>query len=213
MPGQVGDVTGGSGDEEIIRRSLAHPTIFGEVFERNFDAVRAYLARRLDASAADDLASEAFLRAFRDRARYDPSRGSVRAWLFGITNNLLRQHWRTEERGLRALARASVLSVNDMEWAGEGVEARVDAGAIAARLVDALTAMPREYREVLLLHAWADLTPAEISQALSLPAGTVRSRLSRARAAVRERIGVTGEEEHEELWQERAGDGRSGTHS
>jgi RNA polymerase sigma factor (sigma-70 family) len=78
---------------------------FESVFERHFDAVYGYLARRVGPDVGRDLASETFTRAFAARKRFDPERGEVRGWLFGIAHNLLRRHYRDEERRLRALAR------------------------------------------------------------------------------------------------------------
>lgn len=147
------------------------PEAFEELFELHFDAIYAYLARRLGPDLARDLASETFTRAFAARKRYESQRGEVRPWLFGIANNLLRRHYRDEERRLRALARI------DAPEAGAPPE--------EPRLAEALDALSVEERDVLLLFAWADLEYAEIAEALDVPIGTVRSRLHRARAHVR----------------------------
>lgn len=144
---------------------------FEELFELHFDAIYGYLARRVGRDLARDLASETFTRAFAARKRYDAARGEARPWLFGIANNLLRRHYRDEERRLHAFARLDVRE--------EGVPPE------EPRLADALGTLSPEERDVLLLFAWADLEYAEIASALELPLGTVRSRLHRARAHVR----------------------------
>ena len=144
---------------------------FEELFERQFDSLYGYLARRVGPELGRDLASETFTRAFAARKRYDPARGKARAWLFGIANNLLRRHYRDEERRLRAFARLDIRH-----------EA---APPEEPRLANALATLPREERDVLLLFAWGDLEYAGIATALGLPLGTVRSRLHRARAHVR----------------------------
>jgi len=144
---------------------------FEELFELHFDAVYAYLARRLGPDLARDLASETFTRAFAARRRYEAGRGEARPWLFGIANNLLRHHYRDEERRLRALARL------DVPESGTPPE--------EPRLADALGELSPEERDVLLLFAWVDLGYAEIASALDVPIGTVRSRLHRARTHIR----------------------------
>jgi RNA polymerase sigma factor (sigma-70 family) len=144
---------------------------FGDLFERHFDAIYGYLARRVGSDLGRDLASETFTRAFAARKRYDALRGEERPWLFGIANNLLRRHYRDEERRLRAFAQLDVR--RDDVWPDE------------PRLADALAGLSREERDVLLLFAWADLAYEEIAIALSIPVGTVRSRLHRARAQFR----------------------------
>jgi RNA polymerase sigma factor (sigma-70 family) len=144
---------------------------FEELFERQFDSVYGYLARRVGPEIARDLASETFTRAFAAWKRFDPERGQARPWLFGIANNLLRRHYRDEERRLRALARLDVH--------------REPVSPEEPRLAEALAMLPREERDVLLLFAWAELAYAEIASVLDVPVGTVRSRLHRARAHVR----------------------------
>ena len=144
---------------------------FEELFEREFDSVYGYLARRVGPELGRDLASETFTRAFAARKRYDPARGDARPWLYGIASNLLRRHYRDEERRLRALARLDIR--------------REAAPPEESRLAAALATLPPEERDALLLFAWADLGYEEIATVLEVPVGTVRSRLHRARARVR----------------------------
>ena len=144
---------------------------FEELFEREFDSVYGYLARRVGPELGRDLASETFTRAFAARKRYDPARGDARPWLYGIASNLLRRHYRDEERRLSALARLDIR--------------REAAPPEESRLAAALATLPPEERDALLLFAWADLGYEEIATVLEVPVGTVRSRLHRARARVR----------------------------
>jgi RNA polymerase sigma factor (sigma-70 family) len=168
---------------------------FDEVFAAEFEPLRAYVARRLGVSAADDLTAETFAIAFRRWEDLDPTR-PVKPWLYGIASNLIRHRWRKERRMLRAYARTGIDPV-----LAEGAASldRVDARAKGATLAAALADLRREEREVLLLHAWAELSDAEIADSLSLPLGTVKSRLSRARELLRNRLGVSGKVEEENL--------------
>jgi RNA polymerase sigma-70 factor (ECF subfamily) len=100
-------------DSALIRRSLTEPSAFAEVFDRHFEAVFRFLARRVGVVTAGDLASETFARAFEGRGRYRLERDDARPWLFGIATNLLRRHRRNEVRQLRAHARTGVDSVLD----------------------------------------------------------------------------------------------------
>ena len=132
---------------------------------------------------ADELAAQTFLVAFDRRARFDLSRTDARPWLFGIATNLLRRHHRHELRQLRAYARSAVDPVLDPF---DGVEDRIDASNMRRELVDALARIPSDELDALLLFAWADFSYSEIGEALEIPIGTVRSRLSRARRRLRE---------------------------
>jgi RNA polymerase sigma factor (sigma-70 family) len=151
---------------------------FEELFEDHFDAIYGYLARRVGPELARDLAAETFTRAYAGRKRFDPQRGEPRAWLFGIANNLLRHHYRDEERRLQALARVDV--------------PRDEAVSDEPPVAEALSVLSREERDVLLLFAWADLSYEQIAEALALPIGTVRSRLNRARTRMRDELTKAG---------------------
>jgi RNA polymerase sigma-70 factor, ECF subfamily len=157
-------------DADVILRSLDEPRAFGIVFDRHFGAVHAYAQRRGGNELADEIAAETFARAFDLRGRYRRSQPSARPWLLGIATNLLRRHWRTERRRLAAYARsAAVEPAEDVP------------SSLAVEALEAVAALGRHERDVLLLYAWADLSYEEIALALDVPVGTVRSRLSRAR--------------------------------
>jgi RNA polymerase sigma-70 factor (ECF subfamily) len=163
---------------------------FEVAFEAEFAPLHRYLARRLGASLADDLAAETFAVAFRSWDRLDPAR-PVRPWLYGIAANLLRHHWRKEQRMLRAYARTGV----DPVFADEDAAVeRADAEARQRELAAALAELRRDEREILLLHAWAELTDSEIAEALDIPLGTVKSRLSRVRDKLGNRLCGVGQE-------------------
>lgn len=173
-------------DAGLIRASLEDPARFAELFDRHHGVLVGYLRRRVEREVADELASETFAIAFDRRASFDTSRADARPWIFGIATNLLRHHHRGEVRRLRAYARSGVDPLID---AYEGIEERSDAQRMRPRLATALAALSQEEADVLLLHTWAELSYSEIADALGLPIGTVRSRLSRARRRIREQLG------------------------
>jgi RNA polymerase sigma factor (sigma-70 family) len=162
-------------DADVIGGSLADPDSFVALFERHFDVIYGYLARRVGVDSGSELASEVFTAAFAQRTRYDLSRPDALPWLYGIAANLVRRRRRSETRRLRAYARAPV---------ERAVEFEFDQGSNPA-LASALAALKPADREVLLLFAWADLDYEQIAEALEVPTGTVRSRLHRARSQVR----------------------------
>jgi RNA polymerase sigma factor (sigma-70 family) len=174
-------------DSEVISASTASPADFAAIFDRHFDAVHAYLQRRIGPDLADELAAETFLIGFDNRARYDASRRDARPWLFGIATNLLHRHRRDELRQWRAYARSATDPVLD---AFDGVDARIDAAGYRRELVDSLSRVPARELDALLLFAWADFSYTEIGQTLEIPVGTVRSRLSRARSRIRAALDV-----------------------
>lgn len=165
-------------DSQVLRRSLDEPEAFTRIFDRHYDDVARFLGRRIETSEAEEVTAETFLIAFRDRARFDCDRSSARPWLFGIASNLARHHQRGEATRLRAYARVDRNTEPDLsEEAGD----RADATSRRAALIGGLSALSADERDVLLLFTWAQLAYGEIAEALGIPIGTVRSRLSRAR--------------------------------
>jgi len=169
-------------DATLIARSLAEPEMFATIFDRHFAAIHRYLARRVGSARADDLASQTFAVAFERRTSFKADVESARPWLFGIATNLMRNAARSEQRLLAAVARLDAESAGDLQEEVERTLARVDASREVDRIAAILVALDSDQRDVLLLHAWGDLSYEEIAQALSVPVGTVRSRLSRVRA-------------------------------
>ncbi len=184
---QAGLVRSPESDAAVIEQSRGEPERFSVIFDRYFSDIHRYLARRAGERTADDLAAEVFLTAFAQRGRYDAARACARPWLYGIATNLLGAQRRQEARYFRTLARA------DAEPAGQSEEDRVadrlSAAALRPALAAALAALAPGDRDVLLLVALADLSYPEAAEALSIPAGTVASRLNRARRQLRDSLG------------------------
>jgi RNA polymerase sigma-70 factor (ECF subfamily) len=162
---------------------------FEEAFREHFAPVYRFVARRVGAALAEDLAAEVFATAYRRRAAYQPDRGSVRSWLYGIATNVVRGYWRDEQQLLELDARVGPESPPASVQFADAADERVIVASLAPRIAGALAALNREQRDVLLLHAWADLSHEEIAAALGIAQGTARSRLSRARAALRAQLG------------------------
>jgi RNA polymerase sigma factor (sigma-70 family) len=164
---------------------------FAGIYERYFAEIHRYIAGRLGRDVADDIAADTFVIALRKCDGFDPRRGTVRAWLYGIATNLVARQQRAEQRRYRALARAGARDLAD-EYE-ERVVSWVAAEGLQPQLASALARLSRGERDVLLLVALADFSHEEIAQALGIPYGTVGSRLSRARKKIRNALGQEGQ--------------------
>jgi RNA polymerase sigma factor (sigma-70 family) len=171
-----------SADSRTIAESLRRPPAFEAVFTRHYEAVHRYAQRRVGVDAADEIAAETFLQAFDNRSRFDPAQPSARPWLLGIATNLMRRRWRDERRQLAAYERTLD------EAAAGSAAADPPAHDVGRDLAVALASLTGDDRDALLLFVWADLSYQEIGDALAVPIGTVRSRISRARRCLRERL-------------------------
>lgn len=176
-------------DADAIAASIHQPHAFAAVFERHFDRIHGYLRARLGRGLADDLAAETFIRAFDARHRFDRSYADARPWLFAIAGNLVREHRRGERRRLRALGRLPL--ARHQPAADDAFIPSVDPTELAA----ALASLRPADRDALLLIAWAELTYEEAAQAVGVPVGTIRSRIHRARSALRCALHLPSDEE------------------
>lgn len=177
--------TSDNGDPPVLDVRSGDPaTVFAELFDKYGPGLHRYLSRRIG-DAADDLVADTFLTALASRASFDPDRGSPAPWLYGIATNLLRRHQRQEIRGLAATGRMLAETATCSSGLERRVADQVDAQRRVAHLASAIAALAEADREVLLLSAWAVLSTTEIAEALSIPVGTVRSRLHRVRRQLR----------------------------
>jgi RNA polymerase sigma-70 factor (ECF subfamily) len=172
-----------SRDGAAIARSLSTPEAFTAVFDRHYVVVHRYLARRVGRDEVDDLASQTFMLAFAHRGRYRDDLGTARPWLLGIATNLLRADRRAEQRRLATLQTLGGRATDASAGADMHVDTTFDPAVAAA-----LAALDSRQRDALLLHVWGELSYSEVASALDLPLGTVRSRISRACASLRETL-------------------------
>jgi len=185
-------------DAAVIVGSRREPERFAVLFDRHAPHIHRYLARRTGRQVAGDLVAETFLAAFAKRDRYDPGHADARPWLYGIATNLVNQHHRDEARQYRI--RQAATAEPEVPGHADRVAADVKAQAMRALLDAALAALAAGDRDVLLLIAWEQLSHQEVSRALDIPVGTVRSRLNRARAKTRQVLaGTDAAETYEEL--------------
>jgi RNA polymerase sigma-70 factor (ECF subfamily) len=163
----------GEGEFEVLFAAYSRPLL-------------AYALRRTATPAdAADVVAETMLTAWRRRADV-PAGDEARLWLYGVARRVLANHTRGERRRTRLGARlAEVVEREVQEHAAETVH---DGLTVA----EALALLDELDRELLRLTSWEQLSPSEVAVVLDMPAGTVRSRLSRARVALREVLELPG---------------------
>lgn len=176
--------------KQRARLSAGEPAAFGELFDEHASAIYRHAARMTgDRTAAEDVVSLTFLEAWRLRGKLRADETGLRPWLFGVATNVLRNQARAARRHRAAMARLPPREPIP-DFTDELVDRLADADRVAAARA-ALEDLSDADREVILLCVWAGLDYGGTAQALGIPVGTVRSRLSRARARLRERVEIT----------------------
>ena len=151
---------------------LGNSEAFTELFRRYSSPVYGFFRRRLENPArAEELAQETFVAVLRGIERYEP-RATFRTYLYGIAMKILmaerRKSARREQSAAATLDPSSDSCVDEAIWVQRAIE-QLDA----------------DHRDILLLREYEQLTYDEIAALLRLPVNTVRSRLFRARTALR----------------------------
>lgn len=151
---------------------------FQSAFDQHKDAVYRFAWRMTSSpSTAEDVTQDVFLTLLRQPDRFDPARGSLRAFLLGITRNLVLKRWRDEQRWDE---------LHDEQF--EAPPLRVEQSEIGEIVGRAVQALPPLQREVLILAEYEDLALADIARAVEAEIGTVKSRLHRGRENLRKML-------------------------
>ncbi|HEY2551794.1 MAG TPA: sigma-70 family RNA polymerase sigma factor [Streptosporangiaceae bacterium] len=161
---------------------------FGVIFDRHSRAVYNHLFR-LSASwsEAEDLTSAVFLAAWRRRAQVSFEHESALPWLLGVAGNCMRNARRSLRRRDAALARIAAEPTLAADHA-DTIAAQIDSERQMTAVRAAIAGLPRHQREVIELCTWSGLDERAAAAALGVPAGTVKSRLHRARQALAARL-------------------------
>jgi RNA polymerase sigma-70 factor (ECF subfamily) len=178
-----------SDDPSLVTDMMAgNREAFAELFRRHRDHVFRF-ARQMGGSPemADDVTQDVFIAFIETGKRFDPARGSLRAYLYGIARNLI----------LRRLRRESLYADIIDEVAERSAEtmtppdplAQIERTRALTRLRRAILALPPAYREVIVLCELHELSYVEAAQIADCPVGTIRSRLSRARRVLAQKCG------------------------
>lgn len=172
-----------SEDEAAVQKVLDGDACAFEGLVRRWQGPLVNLAYRFcrDRGRAEELAQEAFLRAFRSLDRWRRE-AAFSTWLFALATNLYCSELRRIPARLVGLD--DVAEPRDPRAIDGGLE-QEDQDRAVRRAVQAL---PAKYREAVALFYFHDMDIAEASRSLSLPEGTVKARLSRARAILRTRL-------------------------
>jgi RNA polymerase sigma-70 factor, ECF subfamily len=183
-------------DDELWARSRAdNADAFGMLFERHSALIYNYCYRRLgNWAATQELVSTVFLEAWRRRDKELPP-DKVLPWLYGIATNVLRNQRRSKRRYAAALRRLPAIEAEPdiADAAGE----RIDYRRQTLEAIGLLRALPKGQQDVFFLCVGMELSYEDAAFALQIPIGTVRSRLSGARARLRELNSSSGNDQGE----------------
>ncbi|MEZ4224857.1 MAG: sigma-70 family RNA polymerase sigma factor [Polyangiaceae bacterium] len=176
-------------DAALMRRvARGDRAALAELYDAHAPAVYGVIRRivRTDAEA-EDVSHDVFVEAWRRASDYEPTRGSVRAWLVIRARSRALDHVKSA-----AVSRTDVVS--DLASTQDSPDSGLTRASDGRRLLEALGALPEEQREVLFLGYFQGLSSSEIAEAMGTPVGTVKSRVATALSRLRQALGDPGKD-------------------
>ncbi len=144
------------------------------LYESHGTALEGWARSRFtDQQMANDVVQETVLLAWRKYHQFDPSRGTERAWMFGIARNVAASQHRRSERYLRVVPTEQTTDVGQLD-------PELSRLAEVSFIVDGLQKLSEDHRAVIAAAYWDGLSTKEIAQRFGVPDGTVKSRLHHA---------------------------------
>jgi RNA polymerase sigma-70 factor (ECF subfamily) len=194
-------------DSLLLRRMIAgDEEAFTVLYRRRHPSIyRFALHMSGNVAVAEDVTQEVFMTLIRDAKRFDPERGTLGGFLFGIARNHLRRRWEQERHSLPLPGDADELDALLSACAGSGKNGSANGNGngrgpfllsrdeftsleTVGRVRQAIATLPQNYREVVILCELEEMSYEDAASALDCPVGTVRSRLHRARALLVEKL-------------------------
>jgi RNA polymerase sigma-70 factor (ECF subfamily) len=195
------------GDSLLLRRMIAgDEESFTVLYRRRHPAIYRFALHMCgNVAVAEDVTQEVFMTLIRDAKRFDPERGTLGGFLFGIARNHLRRRWEQERHSLPLPADADELDTLLNAAAGSGKNGYSNGNGngrgpflmsrdeytsleTVGRVRQAISTLPENYKEVVILCELEEMSYEDAASALDCPVGTVRSRLHRARALLVEKL-------------------------
>jgi RNA polymerase sigma-70 factor (ECF subfamily) len=166
-----------AGDDQALRQA----------FDRYAGMVqRVGILRLGNHHDAEELVQQVFVRAWKGRDGFDPSKGSLGAWLLGISRRLIADRYASLDRDRKVVSAAESIAPSDTGT--KSVDRVVDRVVVG----NEVNRLPDEQRMVLRLAFYGDLSHSEIAAKTGIPIGTVKSHIRRALIHLRKRWEVDG---------------------
>ena len=178
-------------DTELLRQMRCGTAAAFQALYRGHQGplFRFALLRSGSADTAADIVQEVFMGLLTDSFKFDPLRGELRPFLFGVARNLLLKHEAPRHASLPEPDEDGEFELDAGSEAAEPLARMLD-NELAEEVRRALALLPPSYRDAVILYELHDLSYLEIAAICQVDIGTVRSRLSRGRAALAKRLGA-----------------------
>ena len=168
----------------IVRARAGEVEAWARLYHEHYEDLYLHLGfMTSDPALAEDLTQEVFARAFVALGRFE-GRSRFATWLYGISSNVVRDHWRKQRRQRRAYAQLSTNEVDDALSPEDTHDVKQKTRALAR----ALEGLPDRYREAFVLVALRELSTAQAAEILGISPSNVSVRVHRARKRIHRKL-------------------------
>jgi RNA polymerase sigma-70 factor, ECF subfamily len=172
-------------DDALLKRSArGDERAFGELYHRHQAALYRFAVRMTGSSwAAEEIVQDVFMMLVREPKKFDAQRGTLGAFLYGVTRNRIMKHLERTPRDIslddsREATRQSHPQLHEQMTPARWTELQERREQVRAAVLE----LPPEFREAVVLCELEEMSYDEAARALNCPVGTIRSRLHRGRA-------------------------------
>jgi RNA polymerase sigma-70 factor (ECF subfamily) len=172
-------------DEQLMAQAAAgSDTAFEELYRRYARRLKGFFFMQLGGNeeVAADATHDVFLRAYEARSRYREG-SNVSTWLFTIAYNICKNHYRSNAYEAELLANLDAEPVSEQQ-----IEVEMDAAQLDEALDRVLSELPAPLHQLFSLHYQEELTIPQVAEIVSIPEGTVKSRLHKTMNIIRKKL-------------------------
>jgi len=171
------------GDEKMVERCLqgddtAWEAVVNSYAKRIYNLTYRYTCRREE---AEDLTQEIFIRVYQNLKSFRSDSGSFQSWLMKVGRNLIIDHYRRTRRFQQTAGTEEMETMNLKDDKVLSPQRRVEQSEASLFLREGLQALAPELKEAIILRDLEGMAYLEIAELLSIPEGTVKSRINRGR--------------------------------
>jgi len=180
-----------TGEAKLVERCLsgddaAWETIVSSYARRIYNLGYRYTSRREE---AEDLTQEIFIRVYQNLKSYRPEAGSLQNWVFKVARNLIIDHYRQSRRFRQTGGSEELETLELAEEKLPNPQRAVERSEATRFLRDGLASLSPELKEAVILRDLEGMAYQEIAELLSIPEGTVKSRINRGRIELARLLG------------------------
>jgi RNA polymerase sigma-70 factor (ECF subfamily) len=193
--GPMGKLPATISDEELLQLVLVGSAdALSVLYDKYQGAIYRYALRMSGSEAmAEDVTQDVFMALMRDAAQYNPARGSLLAYLYGMARYRVLRRLERDRQFVSILDERQESSADEQLVSQDDPFERLTRDEVIKIVRQAILALPAHYREVIILCNLQEMSYEQAAEVIGCPVGTVRSRLHRARAMLIEKLRVLRE--------------------